>query len=148
MQTQLITTEEDLKKAFAIRQQVFVAEQGVPMEDEFDEFDSLASSCQHLFVFYKGQAVGTGRIRFLQQTGKLERICILKPYRELGIGKTIIDALEGIAGNEGVLQVKLHGQVQAEGFYKKLGYHRFSDIFMEDGIPHVVMMKDLSSGKR
>lgn len=148
METKLITNEQDLKKAFAIREQVFVNEQGVALEDEFDEFDALDSPCKHILVIYDGQAVGAGRIRFLQQTGKLERICILEPYRKLGIGRVIIRSLEEIAEGQGVAQVKLHGQTQAEGFYEKLGYQSSSAVFMEDGIPHVAMMKDLSHGKR
>lgn len=148
METKLITNEQDLKKAFEIREQVFVNEQGVALEDEFDEFDALDSPCKHILVIYDGQAVGAGRIRFLQQTGKLERICILEPYRKLGIGKMIIRSLEEIAKGQGVAQVKLHGQTQAEGFYEKLGYQSSSAVFMEDGIPHVAMMKDLSHGKR
>ncbi|MCP2034499.1 putative GNAT family N-acyltransferase [Planomicrobium sp. HSC-17F08] len=148
METKLITNEEDLKKAFAIREQVFVNEQGVAIEDEFDEFDALDSPCKHILISYNGQAVGAGRIRFLQKTGKLERICILEPYRKLGIGKIIIGSLEEIAKGQDATQVKLHGQTQAEGFYKKLGYETRSAVFMEDGIPHIVMTKDLSHGKR
>lgn len=148
METKLISNEQDLKKAFMIREQVFVNEQGVAIEDEFDEFDVIGSPCRHILVFYDEQAVGTGRIRFLEQTGKLERICILEPYRKLGIGKIIIGSLEGIAESQGAAQVKLHGQTQAEGFYKKLGYESRTAVFMEDGIPHIVMTKDLSQGKR
>ncbi|MBJ3789884.1 GNAT family N-acetyltransferase, partial [Bacillus sp. OA1] len=46
--------------------------------------------------------------------------------------------------NKQVTKVKLHGQTQAEGFYTKLGYQTSSDIFMEDGIPHILMTKVLS----
>jgi len=46
-----------------------------------------------------------------------------------------------------VSQVKLHGQTQAEGFYKKLGFRTSSDVFMEDGIPHILMLKELSAKK-
>jgi predicted GNAT family N-acyltransferase len=75
----------------------------------------------------------------------LERICILKPYRKFGLGKVIINALEEIAKEMGLSQVKLHGQTQAEGFYKKLGYRTSSATFMEDGIPHILMLKELSA---
>ncbi|MGG0717936.1 GNAT family N-acetyltransferase [Robertmurraya massiliosenegalensis] len=140
-----ITTEEDLKKAFDIRKEVFVGEQGVPLEDEFDEFDTLNGQCEHILVFLNEQPVGTGRIRMVDEFGKLERICILEPFRKLGIGKIIIKALEEIAERNAVSKVKLHGQKQAEGFYKKLGYQTSSDIFMEDGIPHILMVKELTT---
>ncbi|MFK2827064.1 GNAT family N-acetyltransferase [Bacillus sp. B190/17] len=143
MESKIIAIEEDLKKAFDIRKEIFVKEQGVPFEDEFDEFDTLNGQCEHLLVYFNEQPVGTGRIRMVDGYGKLERICILQPYRKLGLGKIIIKALEEAAERNGVSKVKLHGQKQAEGFYNKLGYQTSSDLFMEDGIPHILMVKDL-----
>jgi predicted GNAT family N-acyltransferase len=145
MNAKRATIDENLRVAFAIRKEVFVKEQGVPLEDEFDQFDTLNGLCEHILVHYNEQPVGTGRIRFIDGVGKLERICILEPYRKFGLGKIIIKALEEIAEERGASQVKLHGQTQAEGFYKKLGYRTSSNIFMEDGIPHILMLKELSS---
>lgn len=145
MNAKRIRTNEDLKIAFTIREDVFVKEQCVPLSDEFDQFDNLDGICEHILVHHKEQPVGTGRVRFIDHVGKLERICILEPYRKFGLGKIIIKALEEIAEERGVEQVKLHGQTHAEGFYKKLGYRTSSSIFMEDGIPHILMIKELSS---
>lgn len=144
MEYKRITNDKDLKKAFAIREDVFVKEQGVPLDDEFDEFDQLDGKCEHILVYHGGKAVGTGRLRVVEGVGKLERICILKSYRKLGIGKVIVRALEKIAEEKGLSKVKLHGQTHAEGFYQKLGYETASDEFMEDGIPHYVMVKSLT----
>jgi predicted GNAT family N-acyltransferase len=144
MNTKKIMNEEELKIAFAIRKDIFVKEQGVPLEDEFDQYDKLNGDCQHILVHYNKQPVGTGRIRFVNGVGKLERICILESFRKFGLGKNIIKALEEIAEEQGASQVKLHGQTHAEGFYKKLGYRTSSDIFMEDGIPHILMLKDIT----
>ncbi len=135
MEIKRVTTHSDLKKVFEIRKEVFVAEQGVPLEDEFDHFDTLDNLCEHILVYYKEFPVGTGRIRVAEGLGKLERICILKPYRKFGLGKAIIQALEEIAKEKGISRVKLHGQTQAEEFYHKLGYQTSSTIFYEDGIP-------------
>lgn len=143
MKSKRITFEEDLKKAFDIRKAVFVEEQGVPLEDEFDEFDNLNGKCEHILVYFEEHPVGTGRIRWVDELGKLERICILEPYRKFGLGKVIITALEGIAQERGSTRVKLHGQTHAEGFYKKLGYQTSSSVFNEDGIPHYLMTKEL-----
>ena len=143
MNAKRITVESDLHKAFHIRKEVFVGEQGVPLEDEFDEFDTLDGRCEHILVYYEDQPAGTGRVRIVDGLGKLERICILKPYRKFGLGKVIIKTLEGIAKEKGISRVKLHGQTQAEGFYQKLGYETASNIFMEDGIPHILMEKGL-----
>ncbi|SET23766.1 GNAT family N-acetyltransferase [Paenibacillus sp. NFR01] len=148
MTTQEITQQEELEHAFSIRKSVFVEEQGVPLQDEFDEFDNLDGRCRHILAYHEGQPVGTGRIRAVQGIGKLERICILEPYRKFGIGKRIIQTLEEIARGQGLQQVKLHGQTQAEGFYKKLGYETSSEMFMEDGIPHYLMTKKLAAAAR
>lgn len=142
MHSKKITTEEELNLAFDIRKEVFVEEQGVPLEDEFDEFDQLDGRCGHILIYYKDQAVGTGRLRIVDEYGKLERICLLENYRNLGLGKVIVLALEELAKEKDVKKVKLHGQTHAEGFYQKLGYYTASDVFMEDGIPHVLMKKD------
>ncbi len=144
MNAKRIITNHDLERAFHIRKEVFVGEQGVPLEDEFDEFDTLDGRCEHVLVYHNEEAVGTGRLRVVDGSGKLERICILKPYRQYGLGKRIIQTLEEIAAEKGIARVKLHGQTHAENFYKKLGYETASEMFMEDGIPHILMTKELT----
>ncbi|MES1040865.1 MULTISPECIES: GNAT family N-acetyltransferase [Peribacillus] len=144
MDSKRITTESDLKAAFQIRKEVFVEEQGFPLESEFDEYDTLNALSEHILVYYNEKPVGTGRLRVVDGLGKLERICILEPYRKFGLGKIIIKTLEEIAKKMEISQVKLHGQTQAEGFYKKLGYHTSSDVFMEDGGPHLLMIKRMN----
>ncbi|MDG4729239.1 GNAT family N-acetyltransferase [Bacillus pumilus] len=144
MNIKRITTENDLHVAQDIRKSVFIEEQQVPESDEFDQFDTLNEQCQHVLVYHENQPVGTGRVRIVDHTGKLERICILKPYRKYGLGKIIIGELEKIMQEKGITKIKLHGQTHAEGFYKKLGYQTASDEFMEDGIPHVLMTKEIS----
>ncbi|MED3911773.1 GNAT family N-acetyltransferase [Peribacillus simplex] len=143
MDSKRITTENDLKIAFHIRKEVFVEEQGFQLESEFDEFDTLNALSEHILVYYNEKPVGTGRLRVVDGLGKLERICILEPYRKFGLGKIIIKTLEEIAMEKELSKVKLHGQTQAEGFYKKLGYQTSSDVFMEDGGPHLLMIKEL-----
>ncbi|MFA1710195.1 GNAT family N-acetyltransferase [Peribacillus frigoritolerans] len=143
MDSKRITTENDLKIAFHIRKEVFVEEQGFPLEFEFDKYDTLNALSEHILVYYNEKPVGTGRLRVVDGLGKLERICILEPYRKFGLGKIILKTLEEIAKEQGITQVKLHGQTQAEGFYIKLGYRTSSDVFMEDGGPHLLMIKEL-----
>ena len=143
MHTVLVNSQEQLEQAFEIRKKVFVDEQQVPLEDEFDEFDQLNSDCKHLLIMDSEHLVGTGRLREVEGVGKLERICILKPFRKLGLGKIIVGELEEIAKEKGLESVKLHGQTHAESFYQNLGYQTVSDVFMEDGIPHILMKKEL-----
>ncbi|WLR61892.1 GNAT family N-acetyltransferase [Guptibacillus hwajinpoensis] len=137
-----IETEEALKEAFKIRKEVFIEEQGTPEDEEYDEFDSL-DTAEHILVLDADKAVGTARWRIVDGEGKFERICILKSHRKLGIGNLIVHKLEELAIKKSITKVKLHGQVQAEGFYHKLGYETKSDVFMEDGIPHILMRKIL-----
>ncbi|MDI2586987.1 GNAT family N-acetyltransferase [Psychrobacillus sp. NEAU-3TGS] len=145
MNSKRITEDSDLQKAFDIRKEVFVKEQGVPLEEEFDQFDTLDGQCEHILVYYEDEPVGTGRLRVVDGIGKLERICILESYRKFGLGKVIVKALEEIANRKGLAQVKLHGQTHAEGFYEKLGYETASNVFIEDGIPHILMIKTLDT---
>ncbi|QIW82052.1 GNAT family N-acetyltransferase [Bacillus tequilensis] len=142
MNVKRITSEHDLHIAFEIRKAVFVEEQGCPVSDEFDEFDTLCGDCRHILVYYENEPVGTARVRIVDHVGKLERICILKPYRKFGLGKVIVDSLERIVKEQSISAFKLYGQTQAAGFYEKLGYQTASDEFMLDGIPHVLMTKE------
>lgn len=140
-----VTTEAELKEAKAIRQRVFVQEQGVNEEREHDEYDAIMPGCTHILLRHEGKVVGTGRIRVLPDgIGKLERICVLNECRGSGAGAMITAALESIASEQGLTRAKLGGQIQAKGFYEKLGYIVVSEPFIDEGIPHVMMEKQLS----
>ena len=135
------TTQGELDDALQVRIAVFVDEQGVPREAEIDEHEALS---EHIVVYNADKLpVGAGRLRIVDGVAKLERICILAAYRQYGLGRKIVAALEGIASGKGLTTAKLHGQSQAEHFYHKLGYQTKSAVFMEDGIPHVLMTKSL-----
>ncbi|MGM0470749.1 MAG: GNAT family N-acetyltransferase [Bacillota bacterium] len=136
-----ITDPSELKSAFNIRRKVFVEEQGIPLEDELDKYET---SAEHILVYYKDKSVGTGRLRIIDEVAKLERICVLADYRKCGLGKIVVQNLEELAYQRGILKLKLHSQIQAEEFYQKLGYHKASQVFMEDGIPHLLMVKELT----
>ncbi len=145
MQAVEITNQEQLKLAFDIRMEVFVKEQGVDPEVEIDEYDELDGRTSHVLVYYDDKPVGTGRVRIDEETktAKLQRICVRAAYRKYGVGKVIMDKLEQLAKRDGASKAKLHGQTEAEGFYMKLGYRTASEVFMEEGIPHVLMVKEL-----
>ncbi len=141
MRAERVTTGNQLEESFRIRREVFVDEQGVPLEDEFDQYEQNA---EHILIYHEeDEPVGTARLRVVDGWAKLERICLLAPYRKSGIGSFIIATLEQMAAEQGLTRMKLHGQTQAEGFYQKLGYETGSPVFMEDGIPHVLMVKSI-----
>ncbi|WEK55905.1 MAG: GNAT family N-acetyltransferase [Candidatus Cohnella colombiensis] len=137
-----VKTREQLEQAFQIRKTVFVVEQGVAEEIEIDQYEDIAN---HVLVYDGEKPVGTGRVRFIDQNqiAKLERICVLPEYRKLHFGEKIMQALEQIAKESGVLKAKLHAQTHAAPFYEKQGYITSSEVFMEENIPHVLMIKQL-----
>lgn len=144
MKIKKITTTQQLEQAFTIRKKVFVAEQNVPEEEEVDSFDVLDGECQHVLLIEDEIAVGTGRVRLVDEYGKLQRVAILKEYRQYGFGKVIILKLEELAAAQGATKAKLDAQVHAIGFYEKLGYSVQSEVFMDAGIEHVLMTKTLA----
>lgn len=127
--------------ALTVRKTVFVEEQHVPEEEEIDEFEQEATH----FVLYDGDnPVGAGRFRMLDNhMGKIERICILPDYRNRGAGRLIMESIEQFAKENGISKIKLNAQTHAEPFYQKLGYETVSEVFMDAGIPHVAMIKQL-----
>lgn len=144
MRAQRITIQEELEFALQVRRAVFVAEQGVPPEAEIDRFDRLGSDAEHILIHHDGQPAAAGRLRIVDGAAKLERICVLAAYRKQGLGKEAVRYLEQIARERGLTKAKLNSQLQAEPFYTGLGYERASDEFIEEGIPHVLMVKALN----
>ena len=140
LHAQIVQTDEQLRDAFSVRKQVFVNEQRVSAEEEYDEFEETSA---HVVIYDNDVPVGAGRFRTLDGIGKMERICVLGSHRKKGIGKIVMDALEAYAKENSLPKLKLHAQTHAEDFYKKLGYVTSSDVFMEANIPHVVMIKKL-----
>ncbi len=144
MKIKLITIKEELEKAFEIRKKVFVEEQKVSIEEEFDKYET---SCEHILAFNNNQAIATARLRVVDNTAKLERICVLPLYRKEGIGKKLIYTLEEIALKKQLKKAKLHAQTNAKSFYKKLGYKAINKPFFEAGIEHILMIKELKIEK-
>ncbi|MGO4732767.1 GNAT family N-acetyltransferase [Paenibacillus sp. 2KB_22] len=138
-----VNNQELLNACFAIRTAIFVEEQGVPATDEFDAYDTLDAEARHILLYVDGVPAASSRLRVVEQVAKLERICVMLDYRKHGLGRVLIDKLEQMAIAEGLEKAKLHAQVQASGFYERLGYAPASDVFMEDGIPHLLMTKKL-----
>lgn len=132
-----------LDACFAIRTAIFVEEQGVSAAAEFDEYDALGTEARHILLYVDGVPAASSRLRIVENVAKLERICVMLDYRKHGLGRVLISKLEEMALADGLEKAKLHAQVQASGFYERLGYAPASDVFMEDGIPHLLMTKQL-----
>lgn len=94
MHAQIVQTDEQLRDAFSVRKQVFVNEQRVSAEEEYDEFEETST---HVVIYDNDVPVGAGRFRTIDGIGKMERICVLASHRKKGIGKIVMDALEAYA---------------------------------------------------
>lgn len=130
--------QEASKQANAIRQKVFIEEQGVPQEMELDEFDPIAS---HALAFQGDQCIGTGRlIETTQNAGQIGRMAVLAGFRGNGTGKAILMALIELARSQKMSSISLHSQVSAIPFYEKFGFIAQGSVYEEAGIPHRNMM--------
>ena len=123
---------------FSIRGRVFIIEQNVPWEEEYDHNDYTAT----LFNAYEGEkVVGSARL----YAGKIGRIAVLEEYRGQGLGRKLVERCEKEAIKQGFTKVKLAAQLESIVFYEKLGYEIYGDIFLDAGIPHRNMKKLLET---
>ena len=140
----ILETKEELNLGFALRIKVFVEEQKVPMELEFDEKDNSENTV-HIGFFDNNKLIGVARLIDLDKDViHIGRVVIDKEYRGQGIGRELIIGCENIA--QQILKrktiIELSAQIQAENFYKSLGYNRVNDkIYLDAGIEHVNMRK-------
>jgi predicted GNAT family N-acyltransferase len=139
MLTKLVSTKQEYEDALNVRKIVFVDEQNVPIEEEIDQYED---DCYHFITYNNDEPIAAGRLRKIQDGGKVERICVLKPYRKQGVGKLIMDAIEKKAEQLNISPLYLNAQTHAKHFYTNLNYKVISDIFMDAGIPHITMKKD------
>lgn len=120
----------------AIRTSVFVEEQGVPPDLEWDGLDEHA---YHVMAFAAdGTPIGTGR---LLQDGHIGRVAVLKEWRGKGVGKALLDMLLVVANKMGYEEVKLNAQTRVLDFYLRLGFVPHGREFMDAGIPHIAMTR-------
>ncbi|MGM0826888.1 MAG: GNAT family N-acetyltransferase [Bacillota bacterium] len=140
MKVEIAKTEDQIQEVFNIRKTVFVEEQNVPLEEEIDEFENEST---HFVLYDQTVAVGAGRFRILDGIGKVERICVLESVRGKGAGREIMLAIEEHAKQQPLSQLKLNAQTYAIPFYEGLGYKVTSDEFLDAGIPHKTMKKDI-----
>lgn len=126
------------KDAQAVRYSVFVIEQHIPVELEWDVMDA---QCLHAVAYdEENQAIGTGR---LLPDGHIGRMAVLESARNSGVGAQILRILMEQAKLRGDTGVRLNAQQTAENFYVKEGFSRDGEVFMEAGIPHVSMSHPL-----
>jgi YbgC/YbaW family acyl-CoA thioester hydrolase len=129
-------------EAQRIRQQVFVEEQKIPAEMEWDAADA---HCLHAVAYNRlGQAVGTGRLlEHVPGVAKIGRMAVIASLRGSRVGREVLEALMQAGRARGEREVLLHAQLSAEGFYSRAGFVRRGPVFEEAGIGHVEMVRAL-----
>lgn len=142
LKIKVVETEKELVDAKAVRSQVFQKEQGIAVEVDFDGKDNEAD---HIIAYFNSRSVGTTRIRYTNggKTAKIERTAVLREFRGQNIGKQIIEYALCYLKDKGIEKAILNAQEHAKRFYEKLGFQQEGEIFVEAGIPHVRMFKDL-----
>ncbi|MFE7812718.1 GNAT family N-acetyltransferase [Streptomyces sp. NPDC057433] len=141
----------DRQACFAVRKEVFVAEQGVPEDLEYDAYD--AGAVHVLAAGEDGSALGTGRLLHGEaaaaktggdtSVGSLGRLAVTRRARGLGVGAALVRGIEEAARTRGLTAVDLHAQTHALGFYERLGYVAYGPEFPDAGMPHRAMRRAL-----
>ena len=129
---------EDIAPLQDLRRWIFVIEQQVPEELEWDDADRV--SVHALALDGEGRPIGTGR---LLPDGHIGRMAVVREWRGRGVGSAILEWLMASARQQGLHALQLHAQTHALDFYGKHGFIAQGDVFNEAGIPHRKMTLSL-----
>ncbi|QGW22809.1 GNAT family N-acetyltransferase [Stutzerimonas degradans] len=135
IQVRIADWQKDNADLRRIREAVFIAEQAVPPEQEWDADDVEAV---HFLALEGGYAIGTAR---LLADGQIGRVAVLRDWRGMNVGDALMQAVIAEAERRGLHEQKLTAQVHATRFYERLGFEVVSEEFLEAGIPHVDMLR-------
>ena len=126
--------------ALALRKEVFIDEQGYDYDE--DEFDA---SCWSLVVYLDGVAIAAGRLLEIDpETYRIGRVCVKKELRRQKVGSYTMKFLFTKARELGARKVIVHAQADKLAFYRGLGFREIDgEVFLEDGTPHVAMVRPL-----
>lgn len=145
-------TAADMEQVHHVRREVFIVEQRIPEDEEWDDLDPL---CVHLLATGPGgEPLGTGRLIHgepaRKQSGRdgvvlLGRLAVLPAARGTGVGAALVRAIEQAGVERGAREMELHAQVTAIGFYERLGYTAHGPEYLDGGLPHRTMTRPLGS---
>ena len=126
--------------AFSIRYKVFVVEQAIAKEEEFDAIDQ--SQPIYAVIYDQNLPVATARLVIdNEKTCRVSRVATLEEYRGQGYGSQVVQAIESCGLKEGFKHCLIHADLRAVPFYQKLGYQICSEIFIEDGVECLLVDK-------
>lgn len=121
-----------------VRTQVFILEQGIDAQDEWDSEDESAVH----FLSFGTTAVPTGTCRLTEQ-GQIGRLAVLPAYRHQGYGEKLLRKAVQVAREMGNREVFLNAQVDVQSFYEKQGFRSDGKVFLEAGKLHVRMTREI-----
>jgi predicted GNAT family N-acyltransferase len=138
---QEVTDPEELQACFALRREVFVGEQSVPMSLEADGEDTGA---RHFALKDNGRIIATCRVRRMGSAAKIERVAVLKDQRRKGIGRELMKYVLNLLAGAGDIQLlKLSSQADAVPFYERFNFKKRGPEYMDAGMPHYDMTREL-----
>lgn len=126
------------KDAKLIREQVFIQEQGIAPEDEWDDLDAMVL---HFTVYDREQPIATARLLPQHSVG---RVAVLLPYRKQGVGKILMQYIIEYARHHKLPFLKLSAQTYVTAFYEALGFVVQGEEYLDCGIPHIDMTLELN----
>jgi len=134
------TWTQDRQALIKIRTVVFINEQLVPPDLEWDGYDS---DCWHVIALTdQGEPIGTGRLLY---DGHIGRMAVLSNFRHQGVGSAMLKELLKLARHNGITEVMLDAQTSAIGFYQQHGFSVCSNEFLDAGILHRTMRKNIDN---
>lgn len=131
----LVTWHDGQPLLKSIRESVFIVEQGIPAELEWDGLDEGARHA--LAISHQGDAIGCGR---MLSSGHIGRISVLPQWRKQKVGTAIMEALLAYARNHDYQSVDVDAQTHAMPFYRKFEFAERGKVFLDAGLPHIKML--------
>ncbi len=133
---EIVHGSDGLDRQYAVREKVFIEEQGVPKEIEQDSNDK---DSYHVIIMEDDIAVGTGRIIYDDGIPLIGRIAVLKEHRGKKYGDLIVRKLVDFCFRNGESRVEVHAQIQVLSFYESIGFIAYGETYLEAGIEHQSM---------
>ncbi len=112
--------------------------------DEAADRDGRDHEAEQLVAERDGRIVGTCRLLMDGAVARLGRMAVSREVRGRGVGALLLDRADRLAADHGASRILLHAQVAARGVYDRAGYRAVSGVFVEEGIEHLTMEKDLA----
>lgn len=136
MEIKWLKGAENLSDPYYVRREVFIKEQNIDEDLEWDEKDAEAD---HIVIYIEGKPVATGRVIADNGQYLLGRIAVLKEYRGRNLGRVLVENMMAKAFEKGAEEIHVHAQTRVRGFYEKLGFEAYGGLYEEAGIEHISM---------